>query len=455
MIRFLTFAVLALILARMGWIAMRPQVDEPSGGPVTIELSVWGMPWENDLYTKVYIPEFEKQNPGIKVKFHHFEDYGNRVRLSFAGDIAPDVMREGNEGGAQWILRGMNLPLDEFIDGPDGIDRNDFFPVLWDFLQLDGKTYGVPQDINIVGLYYNKDLFDKAGLEYPDSSWTWTDLKRAAVELTEDKDNDGHPEVLGIDMGWGGGAFRPFLYQAGGKFWSEDRLTVAYDSPEAAEALRFYKGLMRTYTLTRSSSTRGGLGPDKFFEAGKVAMYYDGSWITPSIKKNAPKLRFGVAPLPKGNIAMSVSGSCFWGISRKTRHPKEAWKLVKYLTSTEALTEYWRYLWVAPPARWSSLRSEGFKDVVGAPGRIPGIDSPEEFREKCAWVSEVLEQGWTTLELTHPFLDKAHLYFNEAVDKVLLENADPAKALKEAAQEANRQLRIARESEELARGSRP
>lgn len=440
MIRLFTLTALLLILARAVRVGTRPAVDPPSNAPVTIEMSVWGMPWENDLYTKVYIPEFERQNPGIKVQFHHFEDYGNRIRLSVAGGIAPDVMRMGNEGGPQWIKRGMTLPLDRYIDGPDGIDRNDFIPILWDFLRRDGKTYGVPQDINIIGLYFNKDLFDEAGMKYPDATWTWKDLKAAADRLTIDRDKDGHPEQIGLHMGWGGGAFRPFLYQSGGRFWSDDRKRVVFDSPEAARALEFYKGLMKSYTLSKSNSQRGGLGPDKLFEAGKVAMFYDGSWITPSIKKNAPNLRFGVAPLPKEAVAMSVSGSCFWGVNRDSRHPEAAWKLVKFLTSTEALTKYWQFLWVAPPARWSSLRSAEFHRIEGSPGRIPGIRDEAEFQEKCAWVQEVLEKGWTTLELTHPDLAKAQMELDEAVDRVLLENADPAVALKEAAKRANRQI---------------
>lgn len=451
MFRIVTLCALLALGARACWIALRPPI-ETAQGVVTIELSVWGMPWENDLYTRVYIPEFERQNPGIKVKFHHFEDYGNRIRLSHAGNIAPDVMRQGNEGGPRWIQHGMNLPLDEFIDGPDGIDRNDFIPILWDFLRYKGKTYGVPQDINILGLYYNKELFDKAGLDYPDSNWTWEDLRRAAKLLTKDTDGDGHAEVLGIDMGWGGGTYRPFLYQAGGKFWDDSRERVVFDSPEAVQALAYYKSLMRTYTLTRSSSQRGGLGPDKFFEAGKVAMYIDGSWITPSIKKNAPKLRFGVAPLPKGKFAMSVSGSCYWAISSQTRHPAEAWKLVKFITSTDALVKYWQVLWVAPPSRWSSLRAAGFEQVTGVEGRIPGIESPTEFKEKCEWVREVLENGWTTMELTNPYLGKASLHLHEAVDRVLLEGEDPAAALKQAAEQTNRDIRIEQESEALSRG---
>src|SRR5678815_5617286 len=114
MLRSLTLIALAMLITRIVWVVTRPKVEDSRDGPVTIEMSVWGMPWENDLYKDIYIPEFEALNPGIKVKFHHFEDYGNKVKLTFAGDIAPDVMRMGNEGGPEWIKHGIALPLDKY-----------------------------------------------------------------------------------------------------------------------------------------------------------------------------------------------------------------------------------------------------------------------------------------------------------------------------------------------------
>ena len=443
-LRLLTLAALLFLAARIVLVA-EPSLAPATKGPVTIEMSVWGMPFENKLYTDVYIPEFERQNPGIKVRFSHFEDYPNRVLLSHAGGIGPDVIREGYETAMAWTRRGLNLPLDRFIDGPDGIDRKDFIPVLWDGMKWQGKTWAVPQDINILGLFYNKELFDKAGLAYPDETWTWKDLKNAGDKLTIDRDGDGRPEQKGLEMAWNGGTYRPFLYEAGGQFWDGDK--AVFDSPEAVEALEFYRSLMKSYTLTRSTEGRGGLGPDKFFQNGTVAMYIDGSWMTPSISKGAPNLKFGVAPLPRGSKALSVSGSCVWGIDKDTKHPEEAWKLLKFLSSEWALKKYWQTLWVAPPSRWSALRSPEFKLVLGIPGNVPGISSEAEFRDKCAWIPHVLEHGWTTLEYASPYTDRMMNHLNEAVDKVLIERADPAKALREAVQATNAQIEDSKRSE--------
>src|ERR1051326_7684661 len=107
-------SLIALVLANHVW------QEKRAGGRVEIELSVWGMPFENALYIKEYIPEFERQNPNIKVRFHHFDNYSNRILMLRAGGIAPDVMRQNTNYGAQFIRRGMNLPLDRFMDSPDG-----------------------------------------------------------------------------------------------------------------------------------------------------------------------------------------------------------------------------------------------------------------------------------------------------------------------------------------------
>jgi multiple sugar transport system substrate-binding protein len=455
MIRIVTLCALAFLLARIFLNGSSPIRVSRAGQPVSIEMSVWGMPWENDLYTKVYIPEFERQNPDIKVRFHHFEDYPNRILLSHAGGIAPDVSRQNLDFSMRWIRRGMNLPLDSYMDGKDGIDRGDFIPMLWNGLKYEGKTFGIPQDINIIGLFYNKELFDKAGIAYPDADWTWDDLKAAADKLTTDEDGDGKADVVGVDFAWNAWSYRPFLYQAGGRFWSEDGERTVIDSPEAVKALTYFKSLMKEYSFTMSSSQRGGLGPDKFFESGKVAIYLDGSWRTPSLKKNAPNLRFGVAPLPRGMKSMSVSGSCYWAVSSQTKHPEASWKLAKFLSSKEALVDYWQYLWVAPPARWSALRSPEFRNVTGAEGKVPGLEGEEEFIEKGAWISEVLENEWTTIEICNPYLDRLMLHLGEAVDKVLLQDADPATVLKEAAIKTNKQIEEARSADEFAHGKRP
>jgi multiple sugar transport system substrate-binding protein len=334
--------------------------------------------------------------------------------------------------------------LDRFIDGPDGIDRNDFIPVIWNSLRHRGRTYGIPQDINMLGLFYNKEIFDRRRMKYPDPSWTWADLKAAADRLTIDVDQDGHPEVLGLNSGWNGYTFMPFYFQMGGKVWDAAREDPLLDNPTAVEALTFFKSLKRSYSLTQANSQRGGIGPSTFFQQGRVAMFIDGTWRTPQIHTSAPNLKFGVTSLPRGKRHATIASSCFWGVSSQTKHPEAAWKLAKFLAGTEQLVRYWQVLWVAPPARWSSLRSPAFQKVTGMGDKIRGIDSPREFTEKCGWIPKALESGWASTEQISPFTNQMFEQLDRAVARVLLEGADPAAELRQAVTRTRTQIVEAR-----------
>ncbi|MCC2672399.1 MAG: extracellular solute-binding protein family 1 [Armatimonadetes bacterium] len=399
------------------------------------------MPFENTLYTRYYIPQFERENPGIRVRFHHYDSYSSRILMLRAGGIAPDVMRQNIEFGAQYLRRGFNLPLDRYIDGPDGVDRRDFIPVTWEPLRYRERTYGIPQDINIRALYYNRDLFEAAGIPPPTTNWTWADLKRAGEQLSDPARNGGHPDVAGLVTGFRATDWLPFYYQAGGQVWNADKSRPQLDTPEAVEALTFFKTVAGSSSISQASSERGGLGPSTFFQNGRAAMLIDGSWRSPQLKKSAPDLRFGVAPLPRGKQAMSVSTSCFWSVSAQTRHPDEAWKLVKFLSDKEQLIRYWQYLWVAPPARWSALRSPEFQQVTGAGADNPGLSGAAEFQEKCAWIPYTLEHGQTTTEFIGPFTRQLYDKLSFAVEDVVLQGGEPQAALKKAQREMLDQIR--------------
>lgn len=437
-------ALLIGILVLGGLSAANAYLRRGTGaGQVTIEMSVWGMPFENALYVKEYIPRFERANPGIRVRFHHFESYGSRILLMHAGAISPDVMRQNTSSGMQLIRRGMNLPLDRFIDGDDGIDREDFIPIIWESLRYGGRTYGLPQDINLRALYYNRRLFHEAGVPFPDATWTWEDLKAAGDRLRRDADGDGSAEVVGLLGAWNWGDWLPFYYQAGGKVWDAAKERPQLLNPTAVESLRFFRSLKQSDTLTQASSERGGLGPHTQFQMGKAAMLLDGSWRAPQLKKSAPDLDYGVAPLPRGERSMSISTSCYWAVSAHTRHPEQAWKLARFLSDRDQLVRYWQYLWVAPPARWSSLRSPEYRHVTGAGPQNPGIESSEEFERKCGWIARALERGETTTEFIGPFTNQLTDRLNFAVEDVLLQGGDPRRALERAQREALEQIREA------------
>jgi len=101
-LRIATLLFFVFFLSHAVWVA-RPPAPTAKNGPVTIELVVWGIPFELALYKDEYIPEFERENPDIKVKSLNFEDYESSILVSYAGGMMPDVVREHFDIGINWI----------------------------------------------------------------------------------------------------------------------------------------------------------------------------------------------------------------------------------------------------------------------------------------------------------------------------------------------------------------
>lgn len=410
---------------------------ESDGDKVKISMSVWGMPFENALYTDVYIPEFEKENPDIKVEFLHYDELRDKYLTLGAANDLPDVMRSPGVNVQEFIQRGMFIPLDKYIED-DNFDMNNYPEASWVSMQLDGQTFAIPQDANSTVLYYDPKAFKEAGLEEPDHNYTLEQMMNDAKILTK-KDKKGNVEKYGFVMGWNADNFVQFVLSNGGNIWSEDGSTSTIDSQESIEALEYWRDLVVDFQLTTSASDQAQMGPDAYFQAGRAAMYMDGTWMAPSIKNSAPDFEFKATSFPKGKEKVSRSMSSSFGISKDSDHPEEAWKLVKFLTEKEQLDVYWQSLWVAAPATLSSMEDEdSFKNITGVPeANVPGIDSEEEFEEKVGYLKDLFDNNWLDQTWISPYQNYYADEIENAIQSVLTEGADPEETLEKAAKKIN------------------
>lgn len=296
------------------------------GEQVTLNYAIWDSNQEKGL--RVIADEFEASHPGIKIKIEiaGWSDYWTMLEAGATGGSLPDVFWMHSNEIYRYASNGMLLDLTDKISSSDQVDLSKFPEGLVKIYNFNGKQYAVPKDFDTIGLWYNKTMFDEAGIEYPNDSWTWDDLYNAAKALTK----DGKYGILAPLHNQEG--YYNFVYQNGGTIITDDKKS-GYDDPKTIEALEFYVKLIRD-----------GLSPEVYGDSeraeamqnGLAAMGFFGSWNLTSFTENEFMAQnFDVSVLPKKEKQASIYNGLGNAIAHNTKHPEEAWKFVEYLGSKE------------------------------------------------------------------------------------------------------------------------
>jgi len=156
------------------------------------------------------------------------------------------------------------------------------------------------------------------------------------------------------------------------------------------------RGLVAHVPPSRPSRSKASLaGPHRLFAAGQTAMIMDGSWRVPALELANPTLDFAVAPTPRGRYPAVSIDSVLWGISAHSRHPEQAWEMIRWMTSPEQALRYWDSLRVAPPANISVVTGADFRETSGirdAEGTVlsPGMEEAK-FDDRAAWLRYAMQ----------------------------------------------------------------
>jgi len=364
---------------------------------VELTMSVWGMPWEDKLYTDFAIPQFEAKYPHIKVNFVRFEDYWNQILIRHAGGTAPDVMRNADESYGEMRIRGALLPLTDYVEKA-GLDLSDFHQIAIDALTVDGELWALPQDLSPRNLlYYNKAMFDEAGIPYPTADWTLDDLVEAAKALTV----GSRPRIQRYGLTWSEAHFlSTAMLGFGGRLWDENGMCDV-TSPENAAGLQWVQSLVFEHEVSPNYLEVDPGNTLDLFKGERSAMHIDGGWSIPSVARDVPDLDFGVVPLPQP--LNTVLGQCIWTMSSQTKHPDEAWLLIEFLSSFDVLREYWQLTWVAAPARLSIIFSDHFQNITGVEGHVPAITDPQRLEDLTGFWNTLIGDSRFTQDHVHPY----------------------------------------------------
>ena len=321
-----------------------------------MRLSSWvSSPSETKLLEQT-LDDFRAKNPDIDFQFEPIPgNYSEKLQLMLGTRTAPDIFYLKGLTAPSYMSFDILQPLDDFIAQDATYDKEDFFPFLINAFQQDGIQYGIPKDFSPYVLYYNKKMFEEAGIDSIPT--TWQELEETATKLTKDLDGDGKTDQYGFMVEPSIEMAMPFVYQNGGAFQKEDgALGVADD--EFIEALDFYYGLYQK-GIAATPMDLGTTWNGDAFGRERVAMVYSGGWLLPFLNDNFPDIDFGVAFLPAGKKQATVAFTTAYAMPKTLKEPENAWKLFSYLTGKEGMAT-WTSTGVALPSRKSVAIENGF-----------------------------------------------------------------------------------------------
>jgi len=346
-----------------------PTTAAPEAEPVTIRWYANADPTRNTWMNDVAIPDFQQIHPEITIEpiIVPWDEFDPKLSSMFAAGDLPEVFANwGSTGYVEYALRGMCIYMDEYISADaDFLQLDDFVPSAVEGVRVRGKLVGLPIYILGTYTYYNKDLFDAGGLDYPpsnwdDKTWTWDKMLEVAQKLTRNYE-DPTTGQYGVTLGLGSPEEMPWLW--GHEIWSDEVLAtgvakeIDFDNPLVIEAFQAQADLVCKHKVAPDSAISQALSAaGDPFQVGKVAMNMSGGWGFWSLKEVEGTFHWGAGALPrgpKGDLKDSLYADPML-ISTQTPLKDDAWKFMRYLYSVEGLRKFTVATW-SPPSRKSLL----------------------------------------------------------------------------------------------------
>lgn len=302
-------------------------------GEVTLTYSIWDAVQEPGM--KAAADAFNEQNEGVHVNVEvtPWDQYWTKLESSAQGQNLPDIFWMHSNEIAKYSEGNVLLDLTETVENGD-IDLSKYPAELNTLYEVEGELLGIPKDYGTIGLWYNTELFDEAGLDYPDETWTWDDLLENAIELTDVENNVyGFLAPLNREEG-----YHNFIHQNGGQVLSDDKKQSGFRDQATVDAVQWYVDLSTVHGVSPNAGAFAENTPMSYFQSGRAAMLFQGSWMTGEIANN--EYTNGVADvtvLPAGEERASIFNGLANSVSANTDHPEEALRFLEFLSSEEGM----------------------------------------------------------------------------------------------------------------------
>ena len=306
--------------------ATEAPASEPSAEePVTITYCNFNASGGNEETLQKMYEAFHEEYPNITVEIETigFDDYFTQMQTRVAGGTAPDCYELNIENFAAYASRGVLAEI-------TGVDLSGIDETALNAFNVDGKQYGLPGNFSNVVLFYNKDLFDQAGIDYPTADWTQEDVQAAAEAI----------RALGEDIY---GYYQPITYnefykvaaQYGGSLLNEDRTAFTINSPENLEAAQMMVDRVLVSNVQPTDVQMGGMGDWDLFMSGRLGMMPTGIWAFNTFAEGCDfEWDVVVEPGADQKATAFFSNACV--INAESEHKEAAATWITWLTSSEA-----------------------------------------------------------------------------------------------------------------------
>ncbi len=377
-----------------------------------ITLEFWELSVGEELMRSL-LDRFERRHPGIKVHFQQLSwDYGlDKIITSIAAGNPPDLVELGTDWVPQFSSSGVLNDLTEDL----APDKPNF--LLWDTVTYQDRLYGLPWLAGTRILFYNRELFSRAGLNPDKPPATWKELYEASKRI-----DDLGPNIYGIGLHVGEPyspwqQFLPFAWGNGGQILDPEWKECLLDQPPVLDALNFFKSLKPFALMQRQEQV------NQLFAEGRIGIQLSGTWNFAGIPRLNPTLNYGVGLIPRPSQDKGTNASFAGGevlvIPTSSRHKQAALKLARFLAEEEqamAVVEAQRNI---------------LPTVISAVNHPYYRNHPEQ--------KVVFEQLKTSVAPpTHPAWGQMQEKITRGIEEVLLQDKEPKKALSEMTAEINK-----------------
>lgn len=301
-----------------------------STGQVTIDFLNFSSSGDNAIYLEEMIKVFEQQNPDIKVNVETvgFGEYFTLLQTRVAGGTAPDAYELNYENFVTYAKKGALLDLEPlFVKNKfdtSVLDKNAL-----EAFSLEGKQYGLPAMFSDVVLFYNKDLFDKAGAPYPTADWTWDDEQKAAEKIRALGDN-----IFGIFHPIHFWEFYKVVQQNDGSIFNEDKTKFMVNSLQNVETLQFMVDRVLKSNVMPTEAQLSGMGDWDLFKAGRVGMVVTGIWAFPDFIRDCD-FEWDIAIEPGNTKKATHFFSNGLVINKDSRKVEQAFKWISFMSASK------------------------------------------------------------------------------------------------------------------------